>query len=227
MEAVTRRVSLEKVVGVRRYVRKPSKPDGRAQLVSPGLILAPHKLIRAQGTLTTAIAKAATAWGATKRGKACLEQRDPALMEVRGLCLERRREREPLKRKSLSIALCRARQAMRREQADLMFKKAVVMGAPARLQGPPPPTRTPTLEKLTADGTTERVEDPQGRTDTVHDHFKEPFTDPLHKETPEWICQRWPWEVQQSLPTIDSQRVREAVFAFRNCTSCAKEPPGD
>ena len=37
----------------------------------------------------------------------------------------------------------------------------------------------------------ERVEDLLGRTDIVHDHFKELFTDPLHKETPEWIWRRW------------------------------------
>ena len=71
------------------------------------------------------------------------------------------------------------------------------------------------LEKLGPDGTTGRVEDLQGRTDIVHNHFKELFTDPLHKETPERFWQRWPCEVLQSLPTIDSQRVREAAFAFR------------
>ena len=116
---------------------------------------------------------------------------------------------------------------MRRKQADLRFNKAVEMGAPSRLQGPPPATRAPILEKLRSDGTTERVEDLQGRTDIVHNHFKELFTDPLHKETPEWIWQRWPREVlrevPQSLPTIDSQRVREAAYAFRKRTSCADD----
>ena len=47
--------------------------------------------------------------------------------------------------------------------------------------------------------------------------------DPLHKETPEWVWQRWPREVLQSLPTIDSQRVREAAYAFRKRTSCADD----
>ena len=94
-----------------------------------------------------------------------------------------------LKRKKLSIALYRARQSMRRKQTDLNFKKAVEAGAPSRLQGPPPPTRAPILEKMGLDGTAERVEDLQGRTDIV-------------RETPEWIWQRWPHEVLQSLPTV-------------------------
>ena len=72
----------------------------------------------------------------------------------------------------------------------------------------------------------ERVEALHGRTDIVHDHFKELFTDPLHKEAPEWIWQRWPWEVLRSRPIIDSQRVMKAAFAFRKRTSCA-EDPGD
>ena len=136
-------------------------------------------------------------------------------MEVRRICVERRCEKDPLKKKRLSIALHRARQSMRRNQTDLSFKKAVEAGAPSRLQGPPPPTRAPIVEKLGLDGTTERVEDLQGQTDIVHKHFMELFTDPLHKETPEWIRQRWPNEVLQSLPTIDGQRVREAAYAGR------------
>ena len=74
---------------------------------------------------------------------------------------------------------------MRRKQTDLHFQKAVEAGAPLRLQGPPPLTRAPILKKLGPDGTTERVEDLQGRAASVHKHFKELCTDPLHKETSE------------------------------------------
>ena len=49
------------------------------------------------------------------------------------------------------------------------------------------------------------------------------FTDLLHWETPEWVWQRWPRKVLQSLPLIDSQRVREVTFAFRQRTSCAED----
>ena len=112
---------------------------------------------------------------------------------------------------------------MRRKQTDFNFKKAVKVGAPSILQGPLPPTRAPILEKLGLDGTTERVEDLQGRTDIVHKHFKELFTDPLHKETLEWVWQRWPNEVLQSLRTIDSKRVSDAAYAFRKRTSCAED----
>ena len=71
--------------------------------------------------------------------------------------------------------------------------------------------------------TTVRVEDLQGRTDIVHNHFKELFADPRHEEAPEWRWQRWPQEVLSSLPTIDSQRVTEAAYAFRKRTSCADD----
>ena len=121
------------------------KPDGLVQRISPELIL---RRTRAPGTLTTAIAKSAIACGAVKRGKAGLEQHDPAWMEVRRICVERHCEQDPLKRKRLSNALYRARQSMRRKQTDLSFKKAVEAGAPSRLQGPPPASRPPILEKL-------------------------------------------------------------------------------
>ena len=45
----------------------------------------------------------------------------------------------------------------------------------------------------------------------------------MQKEIPEWIWQRWPHEVLQSLPTIDSERVRDAACAFRKRTPCADD----
>ena len=46
-----------------------------------------YQFIPALETLTTAIAKSAIAWGAVKRGKTRLEQRDPTMREVRRLSL--------------------------------------------------------------------------------------------------------------------------------------------
>ena len=68
-----------------------------------------------------------------------------------------------------------------------------------------------------------KAEDLDGRTNIVHQHFKELFTDLLQKAIPEWIWQRWPHEVLQSLPTIDSERVRDAAYSFRKRTSCADD----
>ena len=62
-----------------------------------------------------------------------------------------------------------------------------------------------------------------GRTDVVHEHFKELFTDPSHAELPDWIEQRWPCESILSLPMIDGVRVSEIAFAFRKRTSCAAD----
>ena len=117
---------------------------------------------------------------------------DPMWPEVRRLGVERRCEKDPMKTRQLFFALNRARSLMRRKQTVLNFKKAVEAGAPPRLQGPPPPTRPPILEKLGADGTTERVEDFGGCTSIVHQHFMELFTDPMQKEIPEWMWRRWP-----------------------------------
>ena len=69
----------------------------------------------------------------------------------------------------------------RRKRADLQLKIAQ-LGAPSRLKGVPSRTRAPFLEKVGTDGKMDR--NLQGRTDTVHDHFKELFTDPLHWVTP-------------------------------------------
>ena len=59
---------------------------------------------------------------------------------------------------------------MRRKQADLQFKEATELVAPAHLKGPPPPTRAPILENMRRN--TESVKDLQQCTDIVHDHFK-------------------------------------------------------
>ena len=81
-------------------------------------------MVPALGTLTTAIANSAIIWGAAKSGKAAPKQHDPMWLEVRRLGVERKFEKDHLKRKQLSIALYEARQLMRRKQTDLNFKKA-------------------------------------------------------------------------------------------------------
>ena len=165
---------------------------------------ASHMLVPAPGTLTTAIAKSAIALGAG------LEQHDQVWMEVRSFGVERHCEKDPLERKNVPRTV-QSSPADALTQTDLNFEKGIEAGASSRLQGPPPPTRAPILEELGPDGTTDRVEDQNGRTDIVHKHFKE------------LSWQRWTYEVQQSLPTIDGQRVREAAHAFRKRTSCVDD----
>ena len=87
------------------------------------------------------------------------------MVKLRKICLERRREKDPAARKSLSIA-------------DILFMTASELGAPSRLKEAPP-----ILEKLSTDDHTDRIENLQGRTEILHDHFKELFTDPLRWET--------------------------------------------
>ena len=151
---------------------------------------ASHKLVRALGTLTTAIAYSAIAWGAVKRGRAGLGRHDLVWMEVRRLGVERRGEKDPLKRKK---SVHRTVQSSTADATKTDRPQLQEVAITHRL-----PTRAPILEKLGPDGTTERVEDLQCRTDIVHKHFKELFTDPLHKETPEWTWQRRLYEVLQS-----------------------------
>ena len=115
--------------------------------------------------------------GARRTG---LPRNGPTMVKLRKMCLDRRRKKDQVARKSLSIALCRARQVIRGKQADLRFKTATELGAPSRLKVAPPPTWAPILEKFSAGGHTDRIENLQGRTDIVHDHFKELLTDPLH-----------------------------------------------
>ena len=111
------------------------------------------------------------------------------------LGVERRCEKELLNRRRLSIALFRAPQVMRRTQADSVFKKAVDMGAPSRLQGP---HLRPVLRSW-------RNWDQMAWT--------------RGRRSSRWMLQRWPWEVLQ----VHSQRVREAASAFRKRTSCADD----
>ena len=119
--------------------------------------------------------------------KTYLDPQDDTKIEMRGLCLERRREENSVKRKTLSIALHRARQNMRRTQATLRCKEATQLGASSRLKGPPPHIMTSVLERVDETDRTEKVEHLKGRTDIVHEHFKELFTDSSHAEVPEWI----------------------------------------
>ena len=55
----------------------------------------------------------------------------------------------------------------------------------------------------------------------VRKHFRELFTDHSHDVIPQWIEQRWPYEILLALPMIDGARVREIAFEFRKRTSCA------
>ena len=59
------------------------------------------------------------------------------------------------------------------------------------------------LGRVDETGRTEKVEHLQGRTDVVHEHFKELFS--------------------FSLPMIGGDRVREVAFDFRKSTSCAAD----
>ena len=87
-----------------------------------------------------------------KKKNSYLDPQDDAMIEMRRLCLERRQEKDLVKRETLSIALHRARQKMRRKQAILRCKEATQLGAPSRLKGQPPQTRAPILEPLMKKG---------------------------------------------------------------------------
>ena len=112
---------------------------------------------------------------------------------------------------------------MRRKQGTLRCKEATQLGAPSRLKGPPPQTSAPILDRVGETGRTERVEHLQGRTDIVHEHFKELFTDPSHAELLDWIEQRQACESLFSLPMIDGAQVREFAFDSRKRTSFAAD----
>ena len=75
------------------------------------------------GTVTTAITAAAIGCGAVNRGETGLPRNDPTMAVLRNMCLDRRRGKYPVSRRSLSMALCRARQAKRQKQADSRFKR--------------------------------------------------------------------------------------------------------
>ena len=60
--------------------------------------------------VTNAIAQSAGKWVSAKNKKSYLDPQDDAMNEMRRLCLEGRRDKDPVKRKTLSIALHTARQ---------------------------------------------------------------------------------------------------------------------
>ena len=76
------------------------------------------------GTVTTAIAHSAVKWGSAKNKTSYLDPQDDTMIEMRRLCQDRRREKDTVKRKTLSIALHRARQNMRRNQATFRCTEA-------------------------------------------------------------------------------------------------------
>ena len=139
------------------------------------------------------------------------------ISDVRRLCAERCREKD-----YLSVALFRARQKARRAQAIHRCKEAAQMCAPSRLKGPPPQTKALVQERIGVLGMTEKIEDLQGRTEIVHKHFSDLFTDTTEEVTPEWIERRWPRETLEALPVSDGEEIREITLAFRKRTSCVK-----
>ena len=72
--------------------------------------------------------------GFCEKLKSYLDPQGDTMIEARRFCLDRRREKDPVKRKTLSIAPHRARQKMRRKQAILQCKEATQLGAPSRLK---------------------------------------------------------------------------------------------
>ena len=171
-------------------------------------------------TMTEAVSQSATKWGAASCK--CSHEEDSRRGEIGRVNAERRREKDPIKRKTLSIALYRARQKARRAQ-EIRSKEATQMVVPSRLNAPPQRTRAPVLEHIDEDGNIEKIEDVKGRTEIVHKHFNELFTDPADEVLPEWIKKRWPKEILEALPMIDGERVREITWAFRKRTSCAED----
>ena len=127
-----------------------------------------------------------------------------------------------MKRKTLTIALFRARQKVRRERAVFRCKEAVQIGAPSRLEGPPPRTRAPVLEKLENWGP-RKNEQLQGRIEIVHRHFLRALHRYYCRFSIDWIEKSWPGETLEVLPMIDAERVREVTWAFRKRTSCADD----
>ena len=166
--------------------------------------------------------------GSAKKQNSYLDPQGDTMVEMRRLCLERRREKGPCETEDPLHRTAQARQKMRRKQATLRCKEATQLRAPSRLKVPPPPTRAPILERVDESGTTEKVEHLDGRTDIVHRHFRELFTDHSNAAIPEWIEQPWPYEILLTLPMIDGARVREIAFEFRKRTgprrqkSCGK-----
>ena len=114
-----------------------------------------------------------------------------------------------------AIAWCgktRARQLMRRKQT------AVEAGAPSRLQGPPPPTRAPILEKW------DRAAQSKGwKTFRATQRSSTSTSGSCSRSAAQRDSRMEKATVLQSLSTIDGQRVTEDAYAFRKCTSCADD----
>ena len=95
-------------------------------------------------TVTKAIAQSARRWRSASNKTICS---DPGLSsEICRIKAERCREKDAVRRKTLTIALFRARQKFRRAQAIYRCKEAAQMGALSRLKGPPAPTKALVLE---------------------------------------------------------------------------------
>ena len=130
-------VFAEKMVSIQReqhLVKKHFVSDGQALWTSPDWTL--RRAIWFQPWRLCSFK-----WNAARCRKVSLQPGDPTTTELRRICLEGQCEKDPLELKNLSIALFHVRQVMRRTQADLRFKEATEVGTPARLKGPPPPTR--------------------------------------------------------------------------------------
>ena len=79
--------------------------------------------------------------------------------EIRRLNDERKREKDPVKRKFLSIAVFRARRKARRAQETQRCKDAIQWRALSRVNAPLQKTKTPVLERVDEEGNIEKVEE--------------------------------------------------------------------
>ena len=92
-------------------------------------------------TVTKATAQSARRWGSAKNRTSYIDQ--AMMSEIRRI---ESREKDAVRRNTLTIALIRTRQKVRRAQAIHRCKEAAQMGAPSRLKGPPPQTKALVLD---------------------------------------------------------------------------------
>ena len=81
------------------------------------------------GAVKNAIAHSAVKWGSARHRKSYLHPQDDTMIEVRRLCLERRLEKDRVKRKTLSIALHTARQKTETETSDSSVQRSDTIGS--------------------------------------------------------------------------------------------------
>ena len=175
-------------------------------------------------TFTNAVVSTALECGSGSRlGRVKLSHDDGDVLLINSLVRSRAAERQPQRRHTLSLHICRVRRRIRRRTHALRIELAVT--CPRQRQAGRRRAHRP-VSHLVIDGPHDEkqtVDHPVEMGEQLSRFFHDLFSDPYDQHLPDWINKSWSVEALDALPALDGNLVRFALSLFKKGKTCAED----